>query len=74
LLDPKKDGTAPAGAAGSVTKVASKKGHGVGETIVAAAKEVNPDLVGTASDAAELAGAGKEAAASGGGGGCCVIS
>lgn len=44
------DGFAPGGEKNSVTKVASKKGHGIGETLSAAAAVVG-DEVGIVGDA-----------------------
>ena len=61
------DGALPGGAKGSVTKVATKKGVGITETVVAAAtavgNEIDPDVL-------EAAGTVVEAAP----GGCCTIS
>lgn len=67
LNDPKKDGTPPGGAAGSVTKVASKKGHGIGESLMAAATdiggEIAPDVVELAQGASDVADIAREEAA-----------
>lgn len=70
MNNPKKDGVAPGAAAGSVTKVASKAGHGIGETVMAAATEIAPDAVGLAGDLKDTAEIAEEV-----GSGCkCIIA
>jgi len=78
LNNPEEDGTLPGGEKGSVSKVKSKKGVGVTDSLVAGAaaiaNEVDPDMVGTVSDTLEAAGQVKEVAEEVAPQGCCTIS
>ena len=68
------DGTAPEGEAGSVTKVATKKGHGIGETVMAVANEVAPDVAGLVADAKDAHDAIKEHVEPASVGCACIIA